>query len=52
MLGKTGNSFGSNKKHEDEPEIEEPKNDAYIGPPSFYEADVKKYMRKFDRSLK
>ena len=52
MLGKTGNSSGSNK-HEEEPEVEDQRPDtSYLGPPSFYEADVKKYMRKFDRHLK
>ena len=49
---KTGTAKGSTKDEESDPDIlDQVRDDAFKGPPSFYEADVQKYMRKFDNSL-
>ena len=41
---------GSNKSQDSDPDdgLDVIKDDIFKGPPSFYEADVQKYMSKFD----
>ena len=49
---KTGDTFNSKKEGETEPDIAHKYDFNANGPPSFYEADVKKYMSKFDDVLR